>query len=105
MMTARTTRQLGPTLLLALLASACSDDNNNNRITEPGPVEPTVSCAERIPQAVQACVDEINTAAGDCYFDGGRACSGNDPGFVNALNTLGEAVESACRDGDFMGMT
>jgi len=104
-MTATTIRQLGSTLLLTLLASACSDNNNNNRTTDPEPVEPTASCAEVVPGAVQACISEINTAAGDCYFDGGRACSRDNPGFVNALNTLGEAVEGACQDGDFMGMT
>ena len=104
-MTATNTRQLGAALLIALLATACSDNNDNNKTTEPEPVEPTVSCAEVIPQAVQACISEINTAAGDCYFDGGTACSNDNPGFVNALNTLGESVEGACQDGDFMGMT
>ena len=105
-MTAKAILKLGPSLFLALLAGACSDgNNNNNKSTEPEPVEPTVSCAEVIPDAVQACISEINTAAGDCYFDGGRACSGDDPGFVNALNTLGEEVAGACQDGDFMGMT
>ena len=83
-MTATTIRQLGSTLLLTLLASACSDNNNNNRTTDPEPVEPTASCAEVVPGAVQACISEINTAAGDCYFDGGRACSRNQTGVCNA---------------------
>tara|TARA_R110001592_G_scaffold363372_1_gene686000 strand:+ start:104921 stop:106738 length:1818 start_codon:yes stop_codon:yes gene_type:complete len=93
-------------LLTILLTAACSDGNNNgNAGTEPEVPPPGPTCAELVPQAMQACLGEMNATAAACYADGGSACGTDDPGFVTALSDLTSAVEGACKDGDFMGMS
>lgn len=102
-----TARHLCSILLIVLFTTACSDSNNNNRntTTQPEPVEPALTCSQAAPQAVQACVNAVNTAAADCYANSGSACSDDDAGFITARNALTDSIESACQDGDFMGLT
>ena len=98
--------RFGAVSLVILITSACSDGNSNdNTATDPAPVEPGPACAEVVPAALQACITEVNAAAGACYFEGDTACAPDDPGFAAAIDTMRGQVGEACQDGDFMGMS
>jgi len=91
-------------LLLAVVG--CSDGGGGGSVTAVAPdPEPAISCAEVVPPALHSCIDLINTAAGNCYFDDGVACAADDPDFTSALNTLATKVGSACADGVFLGLS
>ncbi|MEM6584059.1 MAG: hypothetical protein AAF699_22485, partial [Pseudomonadota bacterium] len=98
-------------VVLTSFIAACSDDDNDSVSSAPEPeptpqpAPPMPNCAETIPRTVQSCLQEVNTAAGSCYFEGGIACDSDDPRFLAATDQLNADVQNACRDGEFLSLS
>ena len=92
-----------PTALIAvtigLVLGACSDSSNNT--FSPA----TASCNDSAAQALQVCIDSVNTAQGACYSEQGSGCDAKNADIIDAQGTLQSAVENSCADGEFMGLS
>jgi hypothetical protein len=86
---------------LLLLLGACSDSSDRHTVDPP---QPSITCAEAAPGALEVCFSEISAAAADCYATGGSACAADDPAFTRTLNQLASDVEAACDDGDVLSL-
>lgn len=83
-------------LLVALFFSLVTASNGNE---ESNAQVPPPECADAVPEALRACVRDMNAEARACYADGGAACAADDPDFAQALSLLADAVEQSCSDG------
>jgi hypothetical protein len=91
-----------PILLIALCFSFLTASNGNEDINAQVPSE---ACAVAVPEAVRACIRDMNAAARACYVEGDTACAPDDPGFVQALSLLADAVDQSCTDGELFSLT
>jgi hypothetical protein len=87
-------------LFAVLFSAGCSDGSGNYSAPTATP-----TCQEVAAPALQMCIGAVNTAAGDCYFAGDRACEDGDADIAQALNTLQIEVQSACGDGDLFSLS
>ena len=47
----------------------------------------------------------MNAAARACYVESDTACAADDPGFLQALSLLADAVEGSCSDGELFSLS
>jgi len=63
------------------------------------------SCAEAVALATTACVLQVSGIWDDCYVDTGAPCESDDSTIETAVTVVGQAIEQACEDGEFLSLS
>lgn len=80
----------------AAFLAGCSDGSDKPVVA--------LDCADAAAQALAVCLGDVNTALGACFFNDNAFCRDDHPDLLAARDSLTQAVESACADGDFLGL-
>lgn len=89
-------------LLIAVCFSLLTASNPDEGINAQVPPE---ECAVAVPEALRACIRDMNAAARPCYVESDTACAADDPAFLQALSLLADAVEESCTDGELFSLS